>query len=771
MLKKVVQLTNLGLLRNGVPKPAEFGEITLIYGENGRGKSTFASILKALGKSDVDAILDARTIDSDDAPALQIVCADGTGRPINLKLNAGTLSGQPPEFHVFDPGFIDENVYAGQEVLPDQREALIHFALGSSSVGLEKGIAELTKKISEAGKALTAAEKVLKAHAGALTVAKFIALPVAQDVSPQVEAVRAKLGAAKNAAAISQRPLPEPVQLVELDVDAFCAILASSFSEVAAEARSAVQAHIALHQNPPGIEDWVSKGLKYGFDHGCPLCGQDTSTAPLITAYEAYFSDAYERYMLRVSALGRGVEQKFSESKIHALESALKSNQARVESWANQLDVSLPGLDLNDFVETFQATRALAEEAAAHKVSNPLTPVGDDELRSKLQGLLDKLASIVSSENGEISRVNAQIAAFKQQIGNESEQALAAKLAELEGTVRRQTPEAAVAIHEFKEAEASKKELEASKRQKREEVDGLMPATLARYEKRINSLLGAFGAGFRIADLKGDYTGGPLRSIYGVEVRGKRIKLGKRGDKGPTFRTMLSEADKRTLALALFLAKLLEVGDALTGQVVVFDDPVSSLDANRRRMTLSAILDISKMGAQVVVLSHDAQFLFELREAASKGETASQARTHQIGHVSDGYSELGPDWDIDQFCESDYYRRHRIVSEFVNGRSTASVQEVQSSIRVMLEGFFKQRFPPPILPPRANLGEIISRLDAASPGESLYRAKGCVRNLSQVNDVAKDYHHEDGVPRVERSETELRVYAQMALELIYGEGH
>ena len=49
---------------------------------------------------------------------------------------------------VFDAEFVEQNVYSGQEVRPEQRQALLEFALGDQAVKLQKQIGDLTKKIS-----------------------------------------------------------------------------------------------------------------------------------------------------------------------------------------------------------------------------------------------------------------------------------------------------------------------------------------------------------------------------------------------------------------------------------------------------------------------------------------------------------------------------------------------------------------------------------------------------------------------------------------------
>lgn len=86
MLKKLIKFDNIGLLRDGIPVPAEFDVVTLVYAENGRGKSTLANVLRALGGLDAQSVIDGQTIDSDDAPHVHTICeVNGTSGPVRVR--------------------------------------------------------------------------------------------------------------------------------------------------------------------------------------------------------------------------------------------------------------------------------------------------------------------------------------------------------------------------------------------------------------------------------------------------------------------------------------------------------------------------------------------------------------------------------------------------------------------------------------------------------------------------------------------------------------
>lgn len=87
-----------------------------------------------------------------------------------------------------------------------------------------------------------------------------------------------------------------------------------------------------------------------------------------------------------------------------------------------------------------------------------------------------------------------------------------------------------------------------------------------------------------------------------------RIKL--RAKQDAPLREVVSEGEFRCLALAAFLA---EIGDTTSG--ILFDDPVSSLDHTWRGRIATRLAEEAKI-RQVIAFTHDIAFHFLLREAA-----------------------------------------------------------------------------------------------------------------------------------------------------------
>lgn len=99
---------------------------------------------------------------------------------------------------------------------------------------------------------------------------------------------------------------------------------------------------------------------------------------------------------------------------------------------------------------------------------------------------------------------------------------------------------------------------------------------------------------------------------------------------------ILSEGEHRCVALASFLAELVTSKD-YSG--IVFDDPMSSLDHKYRRRVAKRLVE-EAAHRQVIVFTHDLTFLFDLqREAEAAGQHVHYRNVHRAGsrpgHVSD----------------------------------------------------------------------------------------------------------------------------------------
>lgn len=101
---------------------------------------------------------------------------------------------------------------------------------------------------------------------------------------------------------------------------------------------------------------------------------------------------------------------------------------------------------------------------------------------------------------------------------------------------------------------------------------------------------------------------------------------------------VLSEGERRATALAAFIAEV-ETSGATSG--IVLDDPVSSLDHERRRSVATRLADLAQR-MQVIVFTHDLVFLHMLREATKRLGTKMADREVLRAGLAPGYCREKP---------------------------------------------------------------------------------------------------------------------------------
>ncbi|MCZ2847417.1 AAA family ATPase [Modestobacter sp. VKM Ac-2978] len=107
--------------------------------------------------------------------------------------------------------------------------------------------------------------------------------------------------------------------------------------------------------------------------------------------------------------------------------------------------------------------------------------------------------------------------------------------------------------------------------------------------------------------------------------------------------TVLSEGEQTALGLAGFFT---EAYFDSTKSALVFDDPISSLDANRRRYVAERLVQLAA-DRQVVVFTHDSTFAAELRRASQDGSVPFTPRSvERSGAKTPGICQDRHPWDL-----------------------------------------------------------------------------------------------------------------------------
>jgi wobble nucleotide-excising tRNase len=642
MLERIELVQGTGLLHDANGKPYRCQKATLIFADNGRGKSTLASVLRAVSTGDVGRMNAARTLDGTLSP--KVVLQFGSGHRVSFKQNA--WSEARPELIVFDSTFVEQNVHSGGSVSTTHRKNLLDFALGASAVQARTEVEQATREHATAGGLIASYTGQLTGYHSGFTLRDFELLPPIDNIDTAIAETRKRIANATNVAAIQIKPVPTAFSEPELDLVQLFSELGTSLADVHANAERVVQEHVARLEKT-GAERWLSEGNAFSNGSSCPYCNQNISASDLVQAYQTYFNEAYNELKARVEILNETFAGRVSDEVLSSVERNVALATANMARWNEHVETEPIVFNRAAASQSLQTLRVLVLELLQQKVDRPADAAGTPEQEARCKQLWESVLGTVRGANATIEKAAVPIEAFKAGLSSESLPTLNEELRRLEGTKRRYEPAVTALLRDLEAARTEQKRAEMAKKDARTRLDSQMEATLKTYQTTINDILVKFGAGFRIDGLGANFRGNAPRSEYGLLLRGKTVPL----EGGPpSFATALSEGDKRTLAFAFFIAST--IADTQLGtRIVVIDDPMCSLDLNRKNHTQRLIKNIYKGALQLIVLAHDPYFLKDLERGILKQDKTAAVSKFRLVAVQNDYTSFDT-LDLNKECES-----------------------------------------------------------------------------------------------------------------------
>lgn len=764
MLERVICIDSVGVFKSGVQKVSPLKKLTLIYADNARGKSTLSSMMLSCANGDVKELQGRKTFGATADQKVVMRFTPPGAAAFNAEFSATGWSGSKPNLHVFNQTFVERNVYAQGDVLPEQRESLLNLALGQAAVAERAKYEQLGTAQKDCAAKVTAAEAALAGYRGELGVDQFIKLEQLADVDAQLEAVDKEVSEARASSRIASRSSFRVVPVPLFDLSGIEEVLASSFNSLAIKAEREAKAHFAKH-NGTETEQWVAEGLRHEPHEECPFCGQKTGPLDLLKSYKEYFDGSYTTHLNRVASLQSEVNRQVGDRQLLQWSGTLETNQSVAELWSESLELEkLPAIDVEKAKVTLSAAIATLSGLVQTKVSAPHQSLDVSVLKAtKVE--LSKLVEQNKKYNEAVGGLNQKVAEYKEKLAAPNVPALEAKRKALLIRKSRYEPDSVARVEALKKAREDYKAAEKIKNAARADLDKVMSETLMKFQSAINDWLIKFAAPFRIENLSTTFVGGPARSEYVLKVRGATVKVGPGGGGDMSFHAALSEGDKRTLAFAFFLAKLFADPNEASA-IVVLDDVFTSLDKHRRHNTIEAVLRMLAECAQVIALGHDAHFLRELKKRAAKrnlGETVELA----LQRDAQDFSYLDGTFDLDDYCSSEYYKHYVLVEKYIAAEPSCDRLEVAKALRLLVEGHLHRCFPKKFKEGQT-VGDMLELVRTATAPSPLVRLQPLRTELVSFNDFASAFHHDTsgGYPRNEVTDAELLPFAQGALGFI-----
>lgn len=757
MIEKFVSIKNVGRFRNcGARSDVALKKLTLIFAENGRGKTTLCAILRSLMSGRHEFISERKTLGSNHPASIQIRIAGNFA-----SFSKDTWNTTHPEIAIFDSAFTHDNVYAGDYVDHEHKKNLYRVIVGTRGVQLAKQIEELDGKIRKSNSDLNLKKEVVsKTIPDGVSLDTYLAWQSVENIDTKIQLKSDEISkrqlASNKAAEIQTKGLLAKVSLPAFPSD-FLTTLAKQLTDVVADAEARVRAQISKHKMGEQGETWLSEGLGYHAEDNCPFCGQDAKANELISAYRSHFNSAYTALKTEVALLGEQVVTAIGEPSLNAAQLSVSGNLTLTEFWKTFAAIDLPEFQFDEIRNKYAALRNLALALAQKKQQTPTDTVSPDDTFQVTFEAVQEFLNSVETYNAKVEACNTKINEQKtsaQKTGDIDR--LKKELTDLETKKKRFAPLVVQWSQSYRDAVTEKAALEQQKETAKQQLDQYCQNILQLYEQSINNYLDQFNAGFRITNSRHQYKGGTPSSQYQILINNAAIDIGDaRTQSGtPCFKSALSAGDRSALALAFFLAALRQ-DDTLANKIVVLDDPFTSLDRFRRECTAQLIVALANTAKQVIVLSHDPAFLKLVQDHAG----VTPCKELQILKTGEGSVIL--EWSSEEETKGAYLKNYSILLSYYREPS-GNLLQVAQAIRPFLEELYRAHFPGHF-PANEWLGDFIGKVRDAENDEGLAHAKSDLGVLEAINQYSKKFHHG---PMPDINSDELHSFVKRTLSLV-----
>ena len=777
MISKIHNIRGVGRFKDfGCRQGIDFAELTLIYSENGQGKSTFADILRSLSEGDEKRLLGRKTVGATDQ-FIKFETEEGV-----RCLHNGSWNQSFGDTLVFDEIFINDNVYEGLKVSAAHREKLHPIIVGEGQkLGVQKE-EELVAERDETTSLRTEVRRRIESALGAipmqseykLSFEQFINLAWLDDIDKLIESQKKVVNQHRDADQIHGQSKLKLIEEFVPPIAELRQLLEKQLSCIADDAKEILQAHVDRFAGDE-MKSWLRHGSQYideresETDDICPYCGQSLSGSSLIEHYQAIFEDTYEAFETEVSSFSsRHLD--FTRW-ITDAKSACESNPAKGAFWASHLpEMELPNLDMENVEDTLSNLVAemskLLEEKQTALFKEVETGLDLNDALTLWNGAWKR----VERYNSAINSLNRSVDFLRSNTTTADLVESERELARLEYTQLRQTNEVASDCESFAELDRQWNALNGKINEQRKANTKAIRDTFKKYGKCLEKHLSEFGASFRIKDLTQSRTGGKLRAEYKLGLADKNIELGKpETDVAErSFRNVLSEGDKRTLALAFFLSTIDGMSETKKA-IVVFDDPVTSLDENRRMYTSEAIVKVCKWANQVIVLSHRPDFLHSVWSDYMRigdQKKSSSLLEIQCNPDSPDASIIGKDWDINKAVKNYHAKNIDNVVKFIHGPVEHAPDYIWKLLRPILETHFQSCYPDIYCGEVTSLGKFLQCIVTCEENSPLSALKGHVADELNVLNIKLTPSQHGGDPAPITNRDQLLPYCRRVLALV-----
>ena len=762
MITKLQLVRNVGRFDSVSTTAAHtLGQVSLIYAENGHGKSTLSAILRSLGSGDHEPIIERRRLNAVHPPHIIVAC---TGAPAPLAtFQNGAWSQTLPNIVVFDDQFVEQNVSSGLIVSPGHRHNLHNLILGAQGVALYNQLQGHVTRIEQHNVTLREKLNLIQPHLGVgVDIEKFCKLKEDAAVDKKILDTTSALERSKEEDPIRNTPIISSIQLPEFDIDQISQLFNSGLPDLESLAAAAVHNHISSLGTEG--ERWLADGMRFqsGRSEGdatiCPFCAQDLTRSSIIPHYRAFFGTEYGALKNRIQEGLSRLNRSHGEAVVVAFQRDAATMSERCAFWSKFCDTTVVKVDTAAIVPLWQRIRNQLLELLRQKQGAPLDTIPLPATLSRDIAEFNTYIQAVNDVNVALVPINKRIQEIKTEVLESDPVSLQDRLKELNDIKRRYTAPLEHLCKQYLDEKAAKKVNEKARDTARAQLDQYRQSVFVSYRDAINRYLTKFNAGFKLDKVEPINERSGSFCNYDLVINNQAVSVSAAAQTvgNPSFKSTLSAGDRNTLALSFFFSSL-ELDQDLADKIVVIDDPVSSLDDHRSRATIEEIQWLSKQVKQVIVLSHTKRFLCQIWKELASG-AGKALRLSRIGLDGSTIDE----WDIQREMISTHQKRYNALTDYIcRGQDD---EKIARDLRPHLEHFLHVAFPDAFIGGMmvGNFCDVCR--DRLGTGTELL-SHADVRELEELNKYSREFHH-DSITRGQfapPNPTELVGYVQRVL--------
>ncbi len=768
MIHKIDNITSIGKFRNyRATGQVNFHKLTTIFGDNGGGKTTLTSIFRSLTDNNPDIIRSRVSTNHTSPQTVQIIIRNNQYQDTFHTFNSTT--GWPStvsDIEIFDIHFINENVYSGFDFNDEHKKHLHQFVVGAQGVAIQQQIEQnKTAKTLSRQTQSGIEQQLIQLVGNNLTddlISSFltIAAEEAYDITRKITDAEAAVEVANVNAVIQLLPLVDQITQIPINID-FDILLndLESTSETIQDLalKEIFERHcqdLATNINSP--EHWLKSGYEYLSNKQeslatdshqsltCPFCKQNVDDSlDILKAYSLQFNEEFNLLLSRIQDHLSSLEAINMEVILQSLSNSNQINTERINSWSAHLpnNVQPPVFNIIANGDEFKAHYDSLLRIVRRKIQNPAELVAATPM-TLFNTTQQEVKNNIINYNQRVIEYNTSITEFRARIQSIAQAENEAN--RLRRIQKRFEPTISDLCNQLLTERHTLRTLENAYTQLSQQQQTTAEAFFTSYRDRINHYLDSvFHTPFRIDEVVHvPPQGRAIHSKISYKLTIYNQDISFEVNHPYCIRECLSEGDKSTIALAFFLSKM-DIDPNIQNKILIFDDPLSSFDTNRRTYTISVIKALFARIEQLIVLSHNEFFLHEL----SKDFGHTQKKSLRITENFVARASVIELCDLDKLVQNDYFKHIEALENFRINPNHDIKDTVLGWLRNVLESHLRFKFYKEIrnMTGHQTFGRLITFLDTQGV---VFRDNGhrntIISKLELINSVSWMPHH--GIP-------------------------